>query len=123
MWQIAAVEYALVAAFLAAAMVYGYCLRENDAHIVEIGWQGMQWQLQLRQQHHTKECIGALQQVWRTPWWIVLRFSLNKCDAKQERGYFSVWRSTCDPELWRALQKRLNRDLLIGQVVIAKDAT
>ena len=82
----------------------------------------MQWQLRLQRQHHNENSVGSLEKVWRTPWWIVLRFTLNKCDAKQERGCFSVWRSTCDPELWRALQKQLNRDLLIGQVATAKDA-
>lgn len=121
--QYAAVEYALVAALWVVAGGYGYCVHQNDAHIVEMGWQGGQWQLRLQQAHRAEFCVGTLQYVWRTPWWIVLSFSLNKCDAKKERGCFSVWRSTCNPELWRALQKQLNRDLLTSQVATAKEAT
>lgn len=112
-----------MAALWVVAGGYGYCVHQNDAHIVEMGWQGGQWQLQLQQAHRAEFCVGTLQYVWRTPWWIVLSFSLNKCDAKKERGCFSVWRSTCNPELWRALQKQLNRDLLTSQVATAKEAT
>lgn len=119
----AAVEYAVLMAILMGVVVLGSTYHHPNAlRIVEVGWLENQWHLILEQSHIQVSSMGTLQRVWRTPWWIVLSFSLSQNKSKQQHGEFKVWRSTCTPELWRALNKKLNRDQILGCTGTVKDA-